>query len=98
MATDQTGSWLYITSEAGIIGYAIDQATGALSALPGFPLAAGANAYSLSIDSTNQFLYVANDGAANISAFRLDAATGSLTPVSGSPIAAGNHPSFIATF
>ena len=98
MAADQTGTYLYVTSGASIVGYAIDAFTGALTALPGFPVAAGANAYSVSIDPTNQFLYVADDGAANVSAFRLDAATGSLTPITGSPFAAGNHPEFIATF
>jgi len=98
MATDQTGAYLYVTSGASIVGYAIDATTGALTALPGFPVAAGANAYSVSIDPLNQFLYVANDGAANVSAFRLDAATGSLTPITGSPFSAGNHPAFIAAF
>ena len=98
MATDQTGAYLYVTTGDSIVGYAIDATTGALTALPGFPVAAGANAYSVSVDPTNQFLYVADDGAANVSAFRLDAATGSLTPITGSPFAAGNHPAFIATF
>ncbi len=98
MATDQTGSYLYVTSGASIVGYAIDWTTGALTALPGFPVAAGANAYSVSIDPTNQFLYVANDGVANISGFRLDASTGALTPMAGSPFPAGNHPEFVATF
>jgi len=46
----------------------------------------------------NQFLYVANDGAANISGFTLDLLTGALTPMAGSPFPAGNHPKFIATF
>jgi 6-phosphogluconolactonase (cycloisomerase 2 family) len=90
--------YLYVTSGASIVGYASDIATGALTALPGFPVSAGANAYSVSIDPTNQFLYVANDGAANISGFRLDASTGALTPMSGSPFPAGNHPEFIVTF
>ena len=98
IAADQTGAYLYVTSGASILGYGIDASTGALTALPGFPVAAGANAYSLSIDSTNRFLYAANDGAANISGFRLDASTGALTPIPGSPFPGGNHPEFIATF
>jgi 6-phosphogluconolactonase len=92
------GPYLYVISGASIVGYASDIATGALTALPGFPVATGANAYSITIDPTNQFLYVANDGAANISGFRLDASTGALTPMSGSPFPAGHHPAFIATF
>jgi 6-phosphogluconolactonase len=92
------GSYLYVTSGASIVGYASDTATGALTALPGFPLSVGANAYSVSIDPTNQFLYVANDGAANVSGFRMNASTGALTPMPGSPFPAGNHPEFVATF
>jgi YVTN family beta-propeller protein len=98
MATDQSGGYLYITSGAGIVGYAINAISGALTALPGFPVAAGANAYSITIDPSNQFLYVANDGAASISGFRRDATTGALTPMAGSPFPSGSHPAFIAAF
>jgi len=98
IATDQTGTYLYVTSGASIVGYAINYDTGALTALPGFPVAAGVNAYSITIDPTNQFLYVANDGAANVSGFRLDASTGALTPMSGAAFPAGTQPEFIATF
>jgi len=98
MATDQTGTYLYVTSGANIVGYGIDATTGALTPLPGFPVAAGANAYSVRVDRTNQFLYVTNDGAANIAGFRLDASTGALTPMAGSPFPAGDHPQFIGTF
>jgi 6-phosphogluconolactonase (cycloisomerase 2 family) len=98
IATDQTGAYLYVTSGASILGYAIDATTGALTPLPGFPVAAGANAYSISIDPTNHILYVTNDGAATVSGFIRDASTGALTPMAGSPFPAGNHPEFIATF
>jgi 6-phosphogluconolactonase (cycloisomerase 2 family) len=99
IATDQTGAYLYITSGNGIVGYAINQNTGALTALAGFPVATGVptDAYAISIDSTNQFLYVTNDPGATVSGFRLDAATGGLTPMSA-PFPAGNGPQFIATF
>jgi len=89
--------YLYVTKDASIVGYALDWTTGALTALPGFPVAAGANAYSVNILG-NQFLYVANDGEASISGFALDVITGALTPMAGSPFPAGNHPKFIATF
>ena len=98
IATDQTGAYLYVTSGANVVGYGIDATTGALTALPGFPVATGANAYSVTIDPTNQFLYVANDGAANVSGFSLDSSTGMLTPIAGSPFTAGNHPDFVSTF
>ena len=98
IATDQTGAYLYVTSGANIVGYSIDANTGALTALAGFPASAGANAYSITVDPTNQFLYVANDGAAHVSGFRLDTSTGALTRMPGSPFLAGNHPEFIAAF
>jgi 6-phosphogluconolactonase (cycloisomerase 2 family) len=98
MATDLTGAYLYVTTGANIVGYAIDATSGALTALPGFPVAAGADAYSVSIDPSNQFLYVANDGASNISGFKLDTSTGALTPLPDSPFAAGNRPGFVVTF
>jgi 6-phosphogluconolactonase len=106
MAIEQTGlqtginlthGYLYVTTDASIVGYAFDWTTGALTALPGFPVAAGANAYSVNIVG-NQFLYVANDGAANISGFTLDLLTGALTPMTGSPFPAGKHPEFITMF
>jgi 6-phosphogluconolactonase (cycloisomerase 2 family) len=68
-----------------------------LSPLPGFPVVTGTDAYSVTLDPTNQFLYVANDGAANVAGFKLDASTGGLTPITGSPFAAGNLPDFLAT-
>jgi 6-phosphogluconolactonase (cycloisomerase 2 family) len=97
IATDQAGAYLYVTSGANVVGYRIDANTGALTPLAGFPVSAGADAYSITVDPTNQFLYVANDGAANISGFRLDASTGALTPMAGSPFPAGQHSDFIAT-
>jgi 6-phosphogluconolactonase (cycloisomerase 2 family) len=103
MAIDPTGAYLYVTSGANILGYGIDPNTGALAALPGFPVAAGANAYSISIHPTNQDLtsqavYVTNDAAASVSGFTMDTTTGALTPVAGSPFPAGRQPQFIATF
>ena len=97
MATDQTGSYLYVTLGASVVGYGIDPATGALTKLAGFPVATEVNAYSVSVDPTNRFLYVTNDGAGNVSGFTLDASTGALTSMAGPPFPAGNHPKFIAT-
>jgi 6-phosphogluconolactonase len=98
IATDQTGAYLYVTTGVNIVGYAIDATTGALTQLPGFPLTVGVDAYSITVDPTNRFLYVTDDGAANIKGFRLDASTGALTPMSGPPFPAGKNPEFIATF
>lgn len=50
----------------------------------------------MSFDPTGQFVYVGNDGSADVSEFTLNAVTGVLTAVSGSPVPAGNNPDFIA--
>jgi 6-phosphogluconolactonase len=85
---------LYVTTGASVVGYSID-ATGLLTALTGFPVASGANAYSVTVDPSNQFLYVGNGGSANISGYRLNAANGELTAIPGSPFTAGSQPDFI---
>ncbi len=107
IGTDLSGTYLYVTTGASVVGYSIDATglptTGLLTALPGFPVASGTNAYSVTVDPSNQFLYVGNDGSANISGYKLDAANdgltathGGLTAIPGSPFAAGSKPDFIA--
>jgi 6-phosphogluconolactonase len=97
IAADRPGTYLYATAGSGVLGYSIDAMTGLLTSLPGFPVASGADSFSATLDSTDQFLYVANNGSANISGFRFDASTGALTPIAGSPFAAGDSPSSVAT-
>ena len=97
IATDRTGAYLYVTAGSGFVGYGIDGTTGMLTPLPGFPVVTGTAPHSVPFDTTNQFLYVANDGSADVSGFRFDAWTGGLTPITGSPFPAGNLPDFLAT-
>ena len=92
------GMHLYATSGTNVFGYSVDAQTGALSPLPGFPVAVGANADSLSLDPTSQFLYVRNASAGTVTGFKLDGATGALTAMPGSPFAVGKSADFIATF
>jgi 6-phosphogluconolactonase len=98
IATDRTGAYLYVTPGSGVVGYGIDGTTGMLAPLPGFPVVTGTAAHSVTLDPTNQFLYVANDGSADVSGFRFDASTGGLTPITGSPFPAGNLPDFVTVF
>jgi 6-phosphogluconolactonase len=98
IATDRTSAYLYVTAPTGVLAYGIDETTGLLSALPGFPVVTDTDAHSLAFNPTNQFLYVGHDGSADISGFGFDSATGGLTPVDGSPFPAGNLPEFLATF
>lgn len=98
IAADQTGTYLYATAGTDLLGYSVDGNSGALALLPGFPVAVGASADSVSIDPTNQFLYVRNGSAGTVTGFELNDATGELTPMSGSPFAVGKSADFIATF
>jgi 6-phosphogluconolactonase (cycloisomerase 2 family) len=98
IVADQAGAYLYAAGGTNVFGYSIDQKTGALDPLPGFPVGVGAEADTLSVDPTNQFLYVANGSARAVTGFALDAATGALTPMPGSPFAVGASADLIATF
>ena len=94
-----TGDILYVTTGDGVASYFSDASTGELVELSAAPTATGVNAFSVAAQQLAgihlPYLYVANDGAANISAFRVDDLEGSLTEISGSPFAAGNNPNFI---
>jgi 6-phosphogluconolactonase len=98
IVADQTGTYLYATTGTDLLGYSIDAQSGALTLLSGFPIAVGANVRSVSIDPTNQFLYVANGSAGTVTSYTLNAATGALTPMPGSPFAVGTSADYIATF
>jgi 6-phosphogluconolactonase len=98
IVTDRTSAYLYVTAGTGVVGYGIDGTTGMLTPLPGFPVVTGTHAYSVTLDPTNQFLYVADDGSADISGFRLDTSAGGLTPIAGSPFPAGERPDFFTVF
>jgi len=95
---DQTGVFLYAAAGTSVFGFGIDPKTGALSPLPGTPVAVGSKADSLSIDPTNQFLYVTNRSTGTVIGFGLNTATGALTLMAGSFFSAGNQPQFVATF
>lgn len=93
IATDRNGGCLYVTTGGGVVGYGIVDA-GVLIPLSGFPVASGTNAYSVTVDPSNQFLYVGNDGAGNVSGYKRNGC--GLTAIPGSPFAAGNNPDLIA--
>jgi 6-phosphogluconolactonase len=99
ISIDPQGKFLFVTEANAVAVYPITQSTGMLgAAVPGPAFAAGSFPYSVSVDLTGQFAYVANDGAASVSQFMLDSDTGVLTPMQGSPVAAGSDPVFIAIF
>lgn len=83
------------TSGNAVYGFSVNEATGALTALAGFPVATGgtgtANSVSerLTIDRANKRLYAINDGSNTVSAFSINQATGALTALPFNPIALG---------
>ena len=77
---------------SNVSAYTINATTGALTPVPGSPFEAGLRPFSVVVDPTGKFAYVANYGSNNVSAYTINAATGALTPVPGSPFAAGSFP------
>lgn len=89
------GQYLYAsdTSSAEVFGYAINQTTGALSALAGSPFSTGPLSVPTGLGaapgSSTPFLYAADAGA--IDGFSVDPMSGSPTPILGSPFASGTN-------
>jgi 6-phosphogluconolactonase (cycloisomerase 2 family) len=78
---------------ATISVYTINQITGALTA--GTAVAAGTAPYSVTVDPSGKFAYVANEGSANISVYTINQTTGALT--AGTAVAAGSGPISVIT-
>jgi len=64
-----------------VSAYAVDAATGALTAVPGTPFPAGAGARGVGVDPAERFVYVANHLGGSISAYTINANNGVLTPI-----------------
>jgi 6-phosphogluconolactonase (cycloisomerase 2 family) len=89
------GGFLYVYNETSnsIYGYSVNERTGALTALAGFPVnAAGSGAgvgiksELLHIDLANNRLYLVSDGSDTINAYSINPTTGALTVLPFSPI------------
>jgi 6-phosphogluconolactonase len=98
--TDPGGRFLYAlncgadcsgTGSGNIAAYTIDQGTGALTPVAGSPFTAGQWPYSLAVDPTGQFAYVANAGSGDVYAFAINSLSGVLTQI-GSSLPAGTRP------
>jgi 6-phosphogluconolactonase len=99
VAVDPSGKFAYVANECDIesvlcslngtvSAFTIDRTTGALSPVPGSPFAAGSFPFSVAVDPSGRFAYVANLSG-NVSAFTIDSTTGALGSVPSSPFAAG---------
>ncbi len=79
-------------SAGNVTAYTINSSTGALRAVAGSPFAAGNGPYSVTVDPSGRFAYVANSGDDTVSAYTINRSTGALRVVAGSPFAAGIGP------
>jgi 6-phosphogluconolactonase len=80
-----------------VSAFTVDPTTGALTAVPGSPIAAGTDPQALAVlqFAGADTLYVANAGSNNVSAYTIDSSTGALTEQQGSPVAVGGSPTSI---
>jgi 6-phosphogluconolactonase (cycloisomerase 2 family) len=85
---DSKSKYLFVPETAGVAVYPIvNRAVGGLSApVAGSPFATGTNPYSVTLDVADEFVYVANQGSADVSEFTFLPATGVLSAVAGSPV------------
>jgi 6-phosphogluconolactonase (cycloisomerase 2 family) len=90
IVSDPRGRFVYVANANAntVSGYSVDAATGALTAVPGSPFAAGTLPRSLAIDSKGLFLYAANVNSDNVYGWAIQA-DGSLSAVPGSPYSTG---------
>jgi len=99
-APDNVAGFAYVTNSGSndISVYAIDATTGTLSEIAGSPFAGAVSPYSVTVDPSGKFAYVANGSSffsGSVSAFNIDATTGALTEVAGSPFATGSFRSSV---
>ena len=100
LAGNVRAGFLYVINQISgasnqIYGYNVNESTGALTLLAGFPVASGGIGAGstiselITIDRLNRRLYVVNDGSNTVSAYSIDQTTGALTALPFSPIALG---------
>jgi len=80
VVVDRKGTFVY-TSNRGpdtVTVFAIDQATGTVSAVQHVPTG-GETPRNIALDPTGSFLFAGNQASNNLAVFRVDATTGRLT-------------------
>lgn len=89
MAATPSKNFVYVANSTSnvVSGYALNHSTGVLTPVGTAisPTKVGTNPVNVGVDSSGQFLFVLNQGSANISVFNIDATRGLLTEISGSP-------------
>jgi 6-phosphogluconolactonase len=96
LASDASGSYLYVADSIRSVVYGFQINSGLLSQLSGSPYATGNSPFAVAIDATGKFAYVANSQDSNVTAYTISA--GNLSPVGVyttgiQPVAIGIDPS-----
>lgn len=83
IVVDSSGKFVYVTliSNAQIVGFAIDQSSGALTLVPGSPFTA--DVIPAALATTGNFLYVSAN--THLLGYSIDPTSGSLTALASSP-------------
>lgn len=91
VAARPDGKFLYVANYGAntVSAFAIDAATGALTALGA--VGTGSNPNSITLDPAGKFAYVANRSSNTVSAYRIDAGTGALTAIDANPAIVGQQ-------
>jgi 6-phosphogluconolactonase len=93
-ATTPDGRFLYVANDGSpgsVSGFAVSRSSGALSPVPGSPVAAtDPGPFGPVVSPDGRYLYVSNVGNSpaspgSVSAYRIDQDTGALTEIGGSP-------------
>lgn len=81
-AIDPTGTYLYETSQNGILAYTINRQTGALTEVTGSPFNGSQSLVSITVDPKGKFVYAT--GTTGVWGYSIQTG-GQLAPIAGSP-------------
>src|ERR1035441_112170 len=84
-----SGKFLVAVTGSGLVVYAINPNTGALTSVQ---TVSGGSPISAAIDPKGLFLFAANVNSNSVSAFTINQSSGIITPVTGSPFPSGRNP------
>lgn len=98
ITVDPLGRFVFVANftTQQIYAYAINSATGTLSAVPGSPIAVGGSPRKLVADRNGAFLYAINQSANVVQVYAINQTTGALSEAPGSPYPTGKTPLAIA--
>jgi len=92
LAMHPSGSFVYASTGLaanGVLGWALDQTTGALQSLNSSPFLPGAATFGGTFDPTGKFFYASAGAVGGLYGLSVDPNTGALTQMANSPFAQG---------